>query len=140
METLKDILKLDLYKCDIFDITEEKIILFKNENHYTQSDFYFWLFNKSNEYEKIKEKKKLAYCNYLLSYFTLVIMTPFAYEDIAFSFAEKAIKIDTNYKYKEWLLLFAALEKTYVSFDYAQELAKEVLKENPMSPIANQFK
>lgn len=139
MENLNDILKLNLYTCDIYDITEEKLIFFKNENYYTQNDLYFWIFNEKNKYEKKGIADKIAYCNYLLSYFTLIVMTPFCYEDIAFSFAEKAVLLNSDYKYKEWLLLFAAFEKQYVTFDYAIELAQEVLKENPNSQIANQF-
>lgn len=139
METLNDILGLSLLECDIFDINEEKIILLKNESYNTQNKFYFWLYNESIIYYKNQMIKESAYCNYLLSYYVLIIMLPFCYEDIAFNFAELSVKQDSNIKYKEWLLLFSTFEKKYLDKSTSINLAKEVLESNKDSILANQI-
>ena len=56
METLNDLLNLDLNKCSIFDITEEHLILLKTKDFHTQNNFYFYLYNKLTSIEKTKRK------------------------------------------------------------------------------------
>ncbi len=39
----------------------------------------------------------------------------------------------------EWLLLFGTLEKPLLTYEICSNLAKEILKENPNSTLANFF-
>ncbi len=70
METLNDLLNLDLNKCSIFDITEEHLILLKTKDFHTQNNFYFYLYNKLTSIEKTKKK---GTCLLQLSYILLFI-------------------------------------------------------------------
>lgn len=138
METLKDLLSLDLNKCTIFDITEEHLIMFKTEDFYTQNNFYFYLYNRLISFSNKMVKEK-AYCNYLISYYLFIVMTPLNYEEISFYHGKKAFELDTSSKYMEWLLLFGTLEKPLLTYELCVKLAKDIVKENPNSNLANYF-
>lgn len=138
METLNDLLNLDLNKSNIFDITEEHLILLKTEDFYTQNNFYFYLYNKLLSTDSSK-KKELAYCNYLISYYLFIVMTPLYYEELAFYHGKKAFELENSIRYMEWLLLFGTLEKPLLTYEICSNLAKQVLKENPNSALANFF-
>ena len=138
METLKDLLNLELNKCSIFDITEEQLILLKTKDFHTQNNFYFYLYNKLTSIEKTK-RKELAYCNYLISYYLFIVMIPLYYEELAFYHGKKAFQLENSTKYMEWLLLFGTLEKPLLTYEICSNLAKEILKENPNSTLANFF-
>lgn len=138
METLKDILSLDLDNCNIFKLTEEHLITFKTEDFYTQNNFYFYLYNRLISFSDSMVKEK-AYCNYLISYYLFIVMTPLNHEEISFYHGKKAFELHNSSKYMEWLLLFGTLEKPLLTYELCAKLAKEILKENPNSNLANFF-
>lgn len=138
METLKDLLDLDLDNCSILNITEEHLILFKTQDFQTQNKFYFYLYKKLISTDK-KDKKALAYGNYLLSYYLFIVMTPLYYEDLAFYHGKKAFEIENSTKYMEWLLLFGTLEKPLLTYELCSEIANKILKNNPNSALAKLF-
>lgn len=57
------------------------------------------------EYKLLIEKynKKLAYLNYLISYYIFVILTPPFSEEIALKYAKDAMKLYNHKKYLEWI-------------------------------------
>ena len=137
MNNLNTVLDLDLNSVSLFSIDEEKLIAFKTEDYYTQSNFYFWLINKSYELEKETKNDELAYCHYLISYFIFIILTPLCYEELAFTHALRATKLVSDLKYKEWLLIFATLPNNFMKIYDILKLSEEVLEINPESSIAN---
>lgn len=50
-----------------------------------------------------KDNKKLAYLNYLISYYIFVILTPPFSQEIALKYSENAIKLDNKKEYIEWI-------------------------------------
>lgn len=50
-----------------------------------------------------KDNKKLAYLNYLISYYIFVILTPPFSQEIALKYSENAIKLDNKEEYIEWI-------------------------------------
>ncbi|MGG5462051.1 hypothetical protein [Clostridium sp. B9] len=138
METLNDLLGIDLKKAKIFDINEEHLILLKTEDFYTQNNFYFYLYNKLISLDSSKSKE-FAYCNYLISYYLFIVMTPLNYEEISFFHAKKAFDIDNSVKYMEWLLLFGTLEKPLLTYEICSNLARNIKKHNPNSTLAQFF-
>ncbi|MGL4773945.1 MAG: hypothetical protein ACRC2K_10300 [Clostridium sp.] len=133
MNELNDILGINLSLANISDINEEHLISLKNTNHYTQSNFYFWLYEKSLE---ILEDHELAYVNYLMSYYIFIIYTPLNYEKIAFILAKKAAHLHRDVKYLEWLLIFSTLPLDLISVYDSINLAEEVIELNPESMTA----
>lgn len=138
METLNDLFDLNLDKCSIFDITEEHLILLKTEDFHTKSNFYFYLYNKLTSLDKEK-KQDIAYCNYLISYYLFIVMTPMYYESLAFYHGKKAFELENSIKYMEWLLLFGTLEKPLLTYEICSNLAEKILKGNPNSTLAKFF-
>ena len=67
MRDLVDALNLNLNKCSIFEIDEEKLIILKSHDYIMQNKFYFYLINKLHYYEENNMIKELAYA-YLMSY------------------------------------------------------------------------
>lgn len=59
----------------------------------------------SLEYKCLIEKnnEKLAYLNYLISYYIFVILTPPFSEELALKYAEYALKLHNEDKYIEWV-------------------------------------
>lgn len=137
MNNLNSVLDLQLDSINLFAITEEKLLLFKSENYYTQSNMYFYLINKSYILENENKLDDLAYCHYLISYFVFIILTPLCYEELAYTHSLKATKLSTDCKYKEWLLIFGTLPNNFMKVYDILKLAEEVLALNPESTIAN---
>lgn len=135
MNNLNSILNIDLRKASISEIDEEKLLLFKNEDYYSQTNLYFYLQNQLFKNENNPEAS--AYIHYLISYYLMVILTPLCYEELAFNHITHALKLSKNVQYKEWTLIFATLEKPYINSSEALTLAQDVIKENPNSNIAN---
>lgn len=57
------------------------------------------------EYKLLIEKnnEKLAYLNYLISYYIFVILTPPFSEELALKYAEESIRLHNKDKYIEWI-------------------------------------
>lgn len=137
MDNLNTVLNLDLNSISLFFIDEEKLLAFKSEDYYTQSNFYFWLSKKSYELEKEKKTDELAYCHYLISYYIFIILTPLCYEELAFTHSLKATKLSSDIKYKEWLLIFATLPHNFMKVYDILKISEEILEIKPESSIAN---
>lgn len=137
MNNLNTILDLQLNTVSLFCIDEEKLIAFKSEDYYTQSNLYFWLINKSYKLEKENKTDELAYCHYLISYYIFIILTPLCYEELAFTHSFTATNLSSDIKYKEWLLVFGTLPNNFMKVYDILKLAEEVLKINSESIIAN---
>lgn len=137
MNNLNTILDLQLSSVSLFSIDEEKLLALKTEDYYTQSNFYFYLINKSYELEKDHKIDELAHCHYLISYYLFIILTPLCYEELAYTHSTKATKLNSNVKYKEWLLIFATLPNNFMKVYDILKLAEEVLETTPQSNIAN---
>ncbi|MGG7163345.1 hypothetical protein [Clostridium ihumii] len=137
MEDLKDIIKLNLSSSiSLFDITEENLILFKEENYVNKSNFYFWLLTMLDDLDNSDNFSELSHGHYLASYFLLVIFMPLNYEKLAFNHCKKAIKFDeSNLKYKEWLLIFSTYN--LLSEGETMALFEEISSKNPNSSILN---
>ena len=50
-----------------------------------------------------KDKKKLAYLNYLISYYIFIILTPPFSQEIALKYSKEALKLDNKKEYIEWI-------------------------------------
>lgn len=50
-----------------------------------------------------KDKKKLAYLNYLISYYLFIILTPPFSQELSLKYSEKAIELDKKDEYLSWL-------------------------------------
>lgn len=137
MNNLNSVLDLQLDSVNLFSIDEEKLLSFKTENYYTQSNMYFYLINKSYTLKKENKVDELAYCHYLISYFIFIILTPLCYEELAFTHSLKASKLSCDIKYKEWLLIFGTLPNNFMKVYDILKIAEEVLVNNPESNIAN---
>lgn len=137
MKNLIDELEINLNSIDIFDIDEDILIKLKEKNMNTQNKFYFYLLNRLNKLEDTQDKKAIAHCNYLMSYYLFLIFTPFLYEELAFTYARKALALDNNFKYKEWMLFFATLPNGFIKQYEAINLANEVIEKYPTHKIAN---
>lgn len=135
MNNLNSILNIDLRKTSISEIDEEKLLLFKSEDYYSQTNLYFYLQNQLFNHENNPEAS--AYIHYLISYYLMVILTPLCYEELAFNHINQSLKLSRKIKYKEWALIFATLEHPYLNSSEALTLAQDVIKENPNSNIAN---
>lgn len=135
MNTLNNILDLNLESCSAFEITEEKLLLLKKEDYYTKTNFYFFLQNKV--FQSSKNTNEYSYINYLISYYLMVILTPIKYEELSFNYISEALKHSDNVKYKEWALIFATLENPLLSNTEAVSIANEVVMQIPNSNIAN---
>lgn len=133
MNELNDILKINLASISIFDITEEHLISLKAHNHYVQSNFYFYLYEKSLH---ILDNEELAYVYYLMSYYIFIIYTPLNYESIAYTLSKKALSLHRELKYMEWILIFSTLPLNFLSTFETLSLAEEVLEKNPSSITA----
>ena len=136
MNNLIDALKLNLYKCTIFEIDEGKLINLKNYDYIIQNKFYFYLINRLHYYEENKMIKELAYSHYLLSYYLFIVLMPIEFENLSFYHIKKAIELDNNLQYKEWYLIFATLPTPYIKTYDAMKIAEEVIKHNNDSNIA----
>ncbi|WP_024614516.1 hypothetical protein [Clostridium sp. Ade.TY] len=136
MNNLKDILGIDLNTVSILDIDEEILIKLKNNDYYTQSNFYFYLVNKLNELEDSDDKVSLAHINFLISYYVYIIFNPLFFEEISFKHGVKANNLNPCLKYKEWLLMFAMTEKSFLKPYYALTYAEEILEKKPDNEIA----
>lgn len=137
MNDLNEVLKLDLNKISIYEINEEKLIELKNCDYYIKNNFYFWLINKINILEDKNNFSELAYAHYLMSYYIFIVLTPLCYEELAFNHINKALKYDSNIKYKEWILIFSTLPTSYLKQYDAIKIAEEVINEDPTSTLAN---
>lgn len=137
MNDLKEVLKLDLNKISIYEINEEKLIELKNCDYYIKNNFYFWLINKIHIFEDKNNFNELAYAHYLMSYYIFIVLTPLCYEELAFNHIKKALKYDSNIKYKEWILIFSTLPTSYLKQYDAMKIAEEVANEDPTSTLAN---
>lgn len=134
MKELNELLKINLDEINLFDINEDNLIVFKEENYYTKSNFYFWLLNKLTDLDSENNITELAYGHYLASYYLLIILTPFCYEKLAFSHCKKALDLDENLKYKEWMLIFSSYN--LLTVEEMSLLATCVLENNPDSLLA----
>ncbi|VYU07354.1 hypothetical protein [Clostridium tertium] len=137
MNDLNEVLKLNLNSISIYEINEEKLIELKNCDYYLKNNLYFWLANKINLFEDENSSKELAYAHYLMSYYIFIVLTPLCYEELAFNHIKKALKYDTNIKYKEWILIFSTLPTSYLKQYDAIKIAEEVANEDPTSTLAN---
>lgn len=137
MNDLNEILDLDLNKISIYEINEEKLVTLKNCDYYLRNNFYFWLINKIHILEAKNSYKELAYANYLMSYYVFIVLTPLAYEELAYYHIEKALKYDDNIDYKEWILIFSTLPTPFLKPYDAIKIAEEVLEKDPGSNLAN---
>lgn len=135
MEELNEVLNLNLSNLSLFDMTEDNLIVFKEENYYNKSNFYFWLLNKLAKLENSNSIKELAYGHYLASYYLLIILTPLCYEELAFNHCKKALALDDNLKYKEWMLIFSTYN--LLTVEDMEALVSDVLKNNPNSLLVN---
>ncbi|MGL5151595.1 MAG: hypothetical protein ACRC7N_13610 [Clostridium sp.] len=133
MNELNDILGLDLNTIEVTEINEEHLIALKNSNHYTQTNFYFWLYERSLEQ---LDNNTRAYVTFLMSYYIFIIYTPLNYESIAFTLAKKAIHLHRSTKYLEWLLIFSSLPQNLITTFDTINLAEEILELNPESITA----
>lgn len=137
MNNLNTILDLQLSSVSLFFIDEEKLLSLKTEDYYTQSNFYFYLINKSYELEKESKIDELAHCHYLISYYLFIILTPLCYEELAYTHSVNSTKLSSDVKYKEWLLIFSTLPNNFMKVYDILKLAEEVLESTPDSNIAN---
>ncbi len=136
MRDLVDALNLNLNKCSIFEIDEEKLIILKSYDYIMQNKFYFYLINKLHYYEENNMIKELAYAHYLMSYYLLIVLTPLEFENLSFYHIKKAIELDGNIHFKEWYLIFATMPTPYIKTYDAIEIANEVIEHNSDSNIA----
>ncbi|MBQ6819999.1 MAG: hypothetical protein IJO26_01720 [Clostridium sp.] len=137
MNDLNDLLGLNLNKISIYEINEENLITLKSCDFYVKNNFYFWLINKINTLENKNILKELSYAHYLMSYYIFIILTPLSYEEISFYHIKKALEYDDILKYKEWILIFSTLPNPLLKPSDAVTLAKEIIKENKDSNLAN---
>lgn len=137
MNDLKEVLDLDLNIISIYELNEEKLIALKTCDYYLKNNFYFWLINKINNLEENNNTKELAYAHYLMSYYIFIVLTPLAYEELAFNHIKKSLKYGNNTEYKEWILIFATLSTSYLKPYDAIKIAEEVIEKDPTSNLAN---
>lgn len=92
-------IKKELEKLDIETIKESDLSVL--DSTFTEEiNLLFCL-----EYKLLIEKdpKKLAYLNYLISYYIFIILTPPFSQELAMKYSENAIKLDYKNEYLEWL-------------------------------------
>lgn len=89
---------------NIFELTENILDdLYANSNETNQFNIFFHL---QNEYFYLKNNnniKELAYICYLISYYIFHPLTPPHSEELALAYAEMALELDNNTKYKDWI-------------------------------------
>lgn len=138
MEDLIDILEINIERAKIFEITEEHLVKLKAADYMNQNKFYFFLINKIHRFENKRSTKELAYSHFLMSYFIFVVLTPLNFEELSFYHINKAIELDkTNLDFKEWILIFATLERPILDGMTAVRYANELVENNIESNLAN---
>lgn len=93
-------IRQEIENVDIEIIVENDLLSHDVLNSIEQMNLLFCL-----EYKLLIEKdnKKLAYLNYLISYYIFVILTPPFSEEIALKYAKDAINLYNHKKYLEWI-------------------------------------
>lgn len=93
-------IRQEIENVDIEIIVENDLLSHDVLNSMEQMNLLFCL-----EYKLLIEKynKKLAYLNYLISYYIFVILTPPFSEEIALKYAKDAMKLYNHKKYLEWI-------------------------------------
>ena len=93
-------IRQEIENVDIEIIVENDLLSHDVLNSMEQMNLLFCL-----QYKLLIEKdnKKLAYLNYLISYYIFVILTPPFSEEIALKYAKDAINLYDHKKYLEWI-------------------------------------
>lgn len=92
-------IKKELEHLDITSIKESDLSIL-NSTLTGEINLFFFL-----EYKLLIEKdsKKLAYLNYLISYYLFIILTPPFSQELAIKYSENAIELDSKNEYLSWL-------------------------------------
>ncbi len=92
-------IKKELENLDIETIKESDLSIL--DSNFTEEINLLFLM----EYKLLIEKdsKKLAYLNYLISYYIFVVLTPPFSQELALKYSKNAIELDFKNKYLDWL-------------------------------------